>query len=68
MNKAFLSAYHKGAAARLAGLPSSACPYEDIRNNYRRGNTFSRAFRHYWQYGWDRPHANPAQVRILAPD
>ena len=51
-NKAFESAKQKGRDARRAGLPISACPYEDKRNNYRNGNTFSRAFMNAWIEGW----------------
>jgi hypothetical protein len=50
-NRAFLAAYRKGHAARMAGEPFSANPYPDGRND-RGGVTFSRAFGRYWERGW----------------
>lgn len=52
MNKVFEAAKQKGRDARCAGRPMSACPYEDKRNNYRNGTTFSRAFLRSWEDGW----------------
>jgi len=63
MNKAFQAAFRKGARARLEGRPRAACPYRDIRNHYRRGNTFSRAFRNAWHDGWNNPHSCPGETR-----
>lgn len=50
-NAAFVSAFEKGANARLAGKPASTNPYPDYRTD-RGSVTFSRAFARYWQDGW----------------
>jgi hypothetical protein len=63
MNKAFQAAFRNGARARSEGRPRTACPYPDIRNDYRNGNTFSRAFRNAWHEGWDNPHTFPGETR-----
>lgn len=51
-NAAFASAFHKGAAARVAGKPANHNPYPDYRTD-RGSVTFSRAFARYWQDGWE---------------
>lgn len=54
-NKALAGAQNKGMAAGLAGKPTTACPYGDVRTN--RGHvTWSRAFRRAWLQGWDVGH------------
>lgn len=52
MNKAFLGAYRKGYKAGITGLPRVA-PYRDKRTTYNNGVTFSMAFIHYWEDGYD---------------
>lgn len=49
--KALQTAFNKGAAARHAGLPATACPYKDNRQATGR-LTFSRAFRNAWFDGY----------------
>lgn len=53
MSKALEGAKRKGREARAAGLPESACPYEDKRGG-RHGQiiTYSRAFIRAWLEGW----------------
>jgi hypothetical protein len=51
-NRALAGAKRKGAEAHQAEMPITACPYADKRNNYRNGNTFSRAFQNAWREGW----------------
>lgn len=51
-NRAFQSAFRRGIRDRLAGRSRYANPYPDLRTHYHEGNTFSRAFRRYWQEGW----------------
>ena len=51
-NRALAAAYRKGWKARLDGKPETAVPYADHRSDSG-SVTFSRAFRHAWQEGWD---------------
>jgi hypothetical protein len=50
-NKAFLSAWWMGVTAGRNGEPSSANPYPDHRGSYHENNTWSRAFRGFWERG-----------------
>jgi len=59
MNKAFQTAFQKGAAARIAGLPKTRCPYTDRRGASQNCITFSRAFRNTWRDGWNNPDVDP---------
>jgi hypothetical protein len=53
-NRAFLGAYRKGQQAQTDGLPISACPYRETRGGKKNNViTYSRAFRRYWQDGWN---------------
>jgi ribosome modulation factor len=45
------AAERKGREAALAGLPESACPYQDKRQDSGR-LTFSRAWRNAWLTGY----------------
>ncbi len=51
-NRAWRGAYRKGYEASQAGLPVSACPYEDKRKWDGR-LTWSRAFQAAWCDGWN---------------
>ena len=51
-NRAFLSAYNKGRMSARWGLSKSSNPYPDKRNR-KGGVTFSRAFRRFWERGYD---------------
>jgi hypothetical protein len=53
-NRAHKGAYLKGVAARKAGEPISACPYDDTRKGGgSRGQlSWSRSFITAWRDGW----------------
>lgn len=51
--RSFLGAFNKGRDACRSGKPKRANPYPDHRTDYHRGVTFSRAYRNYWNEGWD---------------
>ncbi len=51
-NAAFVSAFEKGANARLAGKPASTNPYPDYRTD-RGSVTFARAYWRHWKHGWE---------------
>ncbi len=51
MNKAFLGAIKKGIAAKQAGLPETACPYQDKRKPNGKLSR-SRAFKYAWYDGY----------------
>jgi len=61
MNKCQRGAFNKGVAAAQAGKPRDACPYPDIRQFYKNGNTWSRLFRRAWFNGWESEHAEEAK-------
>jgi ribosome modulation factor len=50
----------KGAEAAKAGLPVTACPYEDRRTSKGR-QTWARAFRNAWLEG----HRNELQGKLF---
>ncbi len=51
--RAFLAAYLRGRRTAQVQAKNAVCPYLDKRTNYRRGVTFSQAFRTFWQEGYD---------------
>jgi len=50
-NKAFIHAYKRGLLARRCGLSETNNPYPD-KKNWRGRVTFSRAFRRFWERGY----------------
>ena len=61
-NKALVIAYQKGWRASAEGKPKTSNPYPDLKTRQGRV-TFSRAFRNYWERGYEHCYATNGKVR-----